>query len=102
VPACAFIKKAIHEGRDLILSTCMGHIVTKPVYDTEVPLVYMDDILTRTKRGVREVTTEEWGKLKGCPAAWGTTEKDRRWIIHKASLYLWSVLGGALAPTLGK
>jgi hypothetical protein len=27
----------------------------------------MDDILVRTKRGVREVTTEEWGKLKGYP-----------------------------------
>jgi hypothetical protein len=51
-------------------------------------------------RGVREVTTEEWGKLKGYPATWGTTAKDWRRIIWKPSLHVWSVLGDAFAPTL--
>jgi hypothetical protein len=60
----------------------------------------MDDILIRMDRGVREVTTKEWGKLKGYPSSWGTTEKDRRRIIQEPSLHLWSVLGGAFAPTL--
>jgi hypothetical protein len=60
----------------------------------------MDDILIHTERCVREVTTEEWGKLKGYPLSWGTTAKDRWWIIQEPSLHFWSVLGDAFAPTL--
>jgi hypothetical protein len=41
----------------------VGHIERKPVYDANGPLEYMDDILIRTYIGVREVMTEEWGKL---------------------------------------
>jgi hypothetical protein len=60
----------------------------------------MDDILICTDRGVREVTTEEWGQLKGYPSSWGTTAKDRRRIIREPSLHFWSVLGDAFSPTL--
>jgi hypothetical protein len=49
---------------------------------------------------VREVTTEEWGKRKGYPSSWCTTEKDRRRIIREPSLHFWSVLGDAFYPTL--
>jgi hypothetical protein len=45
----------------------VDHIGRKPVYEADVPLKYMDDILVRMERGMREVTTEEWGKLKGYP-----------------------------------
>jgi hypothetical protein len=65
--------------------------------DTHPPV---NDILVRTERGMREVTTEEWGKLKGYPSYWGTTAKDRRRIIQEPSLHFWSVLGDAFAPTL--
>jgi hypothetical protein len=44
--------------------------------------------------------TEEWGKLKGYPSAWGTTAKDRMRIIQEPSLQVWSVFGDAFAPTL--
>jgi hypothetical protein len=60
----------------------------------------MDDIFIRMARGVREVTTKEWVKLKGHPPSWGTTAKDRRRIIQDPSLHFWSFLGGAFAPTL--
>jgi hypothetical protein len=70
------------------------------VYEAGGPLESMDDILIRTERGVREVTTEEWGKLKGYPSSWGTTAKDRRRTIQEPSLHFWSVLGDAFAPTL--
>jgi hypothetical protein len=78
----------------------VGHIGRTPLYEADGPLDSMDDILVRTKRGVREVTTEEWGKLKGYPPSWGTTAKDRRRIIQDPSLHFWSVLGDAFAPTL--
>jgi hypothetical protein len=70
------------------------------VYEANGPLDSMDDILIRTEKGVREVTTEEWGKLNGYPSYWGTTAKDRRWIIQEPSLQFWSVLGRAFSPTL--
>jgi hypothetical protein len=60
----------------------------------------MDDILIHTDRGAREVTTEECGKLKGYPSSWGTTAKDKRWIIQESSLNFWSVLGYTFTPTL--
>jgi hypothetical protein len=100
VPARAYIKKSIKEGRNPLLPNYMGHIGRKPVYEADGPLEYMDDILARTERGVREVTTEEWAKLKGYPLSWGTTAKDRRRIIQDPSLHFWSVLGDAFAPTL--
>jgi hypothetical protein len=62
----------------------------------------MDDILIHTERGIWEVTTEDWGKLKGYPAAWGTTVKYRWWIIFEPRLHFWYVLGDVLAPTLGQ
>jgi hypothetical protein len=77
VPARAYIKKVIKEGRNPLLPNYVGHIGKKPVYEVEWPLESMDDTLVRTKRGVREVTTKEWGKLKGYPPSWGTTAKDR-------------------------
>jgi hypothetical protein len=42
----------------------VGHIGRKPVYEVDGPFEYMDDILIHTERGMSEVTTEEWGKLK--------------------------------------
>jgi hypothetical protein len=60
----------------------------------------MDGILICNERCVREVTTEEWGKLKGYPQYWVTTAKDRRRIIQEPSLHFWSVLGDAFDPTL--
>jgi hypothetical protein len=53
-----------------------------------------------TERGVREVKTEEWEKLKGCYLYWGTMAKYRRQIIQEPSLNFWSVLGDALTPAL--
>jgi hypothetical protein len=67
LPARAYIKMVIKEGRKPLLPNYVGHIGKKPVYEADGPLESMDDILVRTKRGVREVTTEEWGKLKGYP-----------------------------------
>jgi hypothetical protein len=67
VPARAYIKRSIKKGRNPLLPNYVGHIGSKPVYDADGPLESMDDILIRTERGVREVTTEEWGKFKGCP-----------------------------------
>jgi hypothetical protein len=58
VPARAYIKKVIKEGRDPLLPNFVGHIGKKPVYEANGPLNSMDDILLRTKRGVREVTTK--------------------------------------------
>jgi hypothetical protein len=78
----------------------VGHIGIKPVHDTDAPLEPMNDILIRTDRGVQEVMTEEWGKLKGYPSTWGTTATDWRRIIREPSLHFWSVLGDAFAPTL--
>jgi hypothetical protein len=100
VPAGAYIKKIIKEGRNPLLPNYVGHIWRKTVYEADGPLESMDGILVRTKRGVREVTTEEWGKLKGYPPSWGTTAKDRRRIIQDPSLHFWSVMGYAFAPTL--
>jgi hypothetical protein len=82
VPARAFINKYIRVGHNPLLTNYVGHIETKPVYDTSGPLESMDDILIHTEMGVHEVTTEEWGELRVYPATWGTTEKDRRWIIR--------------------
>jgi hypothetical protein len=100
VPARAYIKKRIQKGRNPLLPNYVGHIGRKPVYESDRPLDAMDDILICTEIGVREVTTKEWGKLKGYPSHWGTTTKDRRRIIQEPSLHFWSVLGGAFAPTL--
>jgi hypothetical protein len=100
VPARAYIKKSIKEGRNPLLPNYVGHIGRKTVHEADGPLQSMEDILIRTERGVREVTTEEWGKLKGYPPSWGTTAKDRRRIIQEPSLYFWSILGDAFAPTL--
>jgi hypothetical protein len=100
VPACAYIKKSIKEGCNPLLPNYVRHIGSKPVYEADGPLKSMDDILIRTERGVREVTTEEWGKLKVHPPSWGTTAKDRRWIIQEPNLHFWSVLGGAFDPIL--
>jgi hypothetical protein len=100
VPARAYIKKSIKEGRNPLLPNYVGHIGRKPVYEADGPLKSMDDIIIRTERGVSEVTTEEWGKLKGYPSSWGTTAKDRWWIIQDPRLHFWSVLGDAFAPTL--
>jgi hypothetical protein len=69
------------------------------VYEEDGPLESMDDIIIRTERGVREVTTEESGQLKGYTPSWGTTAKDRRRIIQEPSLHFWSVLGDTFAPT---
>jgi hypothetical protein len=65
VPAHAYIKKVIKEGPSPLLPNYVGHIGKKAVYEADGPLESMDDIIMRTKRGVREVTTTEWGKLKG-------------------------------------
>jgi hypothetical protein len=67
VPARAYIKKIIKEGFNPLLPNYVGRIGRKLVYEADRPLDSMDDILVRTKKGVREVTTEEWGKLKGYP-----------------------------------
>jgi hypothetical protein len=100
IPARAYIKKVINEGCNTLLPNYVGRIGQKPVYEANGPLEQMDDILVRTKRGVREVTTEEWGKLKGCPPSWGTTAKYRRRIIQDPSLQFWSVMVDAFVPTL--
>jgi hypothetical protein len=100
LPARAFIQKSIQKGRNPLFPNDVGHIGRKPVHEANGPLESMDDILIRTDRGMREVTTEEWGKLKGYPSSWCTTMKDRRQIILEPSLHFWSVLGDAFAPTL--
>jgi hypothetical protein len=61
VSARAFIKKCIQMGHNPLLHNNVGLIGRKPVYDANGPLYYMDDILIRMDRGVREVTTVEWG-----------------------------------------
>jgi hypothetical protein len=99
VPARAYIKKSIKEGRKPLLPNYVGHIKRKPVYEEDGTLDSMDDILVRTERGVREVATEKWGEIKGYPPSWGTTAKDRRWIIQDPRLHFWSVLGDAFAPS---
>jgi hypothetical protein len=100
VPARAFIKKSIKKGCNSLFPKYVGHIERKPVYKMSGPLEYMDNTIIPTDRGVREVTTEEWGGLKVYPSSWGTTPKDRRRIIREPSLHFWSVLGDAFAPTL--
>jgi hypothetical protein len=100
VTARAYIKKNIKEGCNPLLPNYVGHIGRKPVYEADGRLESMDDILIRTERGVREVTTEEWVKLKAYPPSWGTTVKYRRRIIQEPSLHFWSVLGDAFDPTL--
>jgi hypothetical protein len=50
VPVRAFIKKGIHTGRNPLLPNYVGHIGSKPVYDVNVPLESMDDILIHTYR----------------------------------------------------
>jgi hypothetical protein len=67
VPTRAYIKNSIKEGRSPLFPNYVGHIGRKPVYEADGPLESMDDILVRTERGVREVITEEWGKLMGYP-----------------------------------
>jgi hypothetical protein len=96
VPARAYIKKSIKESLNPLLPNYVWHIGRKPVYEGGGPLESMDDILVRMERGLREVTTEEWVKLKGYPPSWGTTEKDRRRIIKDPILHFWSVLGGRI------
>jgi hypothetical protein len=100
LPARAYIKKSIQKGINPLLPNYVGHIGIKSVDEVDGPLESMHDILIRTERRVREVTTEEWGKLKGYPSSWGTTAKDRRWITQELSLHFWSNLGDAFAPTL--
>jgi hypothetical protein len=100
VPARMFIKKGIQTGRNTLLPNYVGHIGRKSVYDANGTFESMDDIMIYTDRGVREVMTEEWWKIKGYPSSWGTTAKDRRRIIREPSLHFWSVLGGAFDPTL--
>jgi hypothetical protein len=100
VPAHAYIKKVIKESQNSLLPNYVGHIGKTPVYEADGPLESMDDILVLKKRGVRDVTTEEWVKLKEYPPYWGTTAKDRRRIIQDTSLHFWSVMGDAFAPTL--
>jgi hypothetical protein len=100
VPARAYIKKIIKESRNPLLPNYVWHIGRKPMYEAGGPLESMDDILVRTKRGVREVTIEEWGELKGYPPSWGTTAKDRQRIIQEPSLHFWSVMGDTFATTL--
>jgi hypothetical protein len=100
VPAREFINKDTGTGRIPILPNYVGNIGMKPVYDMDGSLESMDDILICTERGVREVATKKWGKLKGYPVAWGTTAEDRRWIIGEPSLYFWCVLVDAFSPTL--
>jgi hypothetical protein len=58
LPARAYIKKIIKEGHNPLMPNYVGHIGRKPVYEAYGPLESMDDILVRTKRGVREVTTK--------------------------------------------
>jgi hypothetical protein len=58
VPARAYIKKSIKEGRNSLLPNYVGHIGRKPLYEAGGPLESMDDIIIRTERGVSEVTTE--------------------------------------------
>jgi hypothetical protein len=67
VPARAYIKKIIKESRNPLLPNYVGNIGRKLVYEVDGPLKSMYDILVRMKRRVREVTTEEWRKLKGYP-----------------------------------
>jgi hypothetical protein len=100
VPTRAYINKSIKEGCNPVLPNYVGHIGRKHVCEEDGPLDNMDDILVRMVRGVREVTTEEWGKLKGYPGSCGTTAKDRRRIIQDPSLHFLSFLGDAFAPTL--
>jgi hypothetical protein len=59
VPARAYIKKVIKEGRNPLLPNYVGHIGKKPMYEAERHLESMDDIVVQTKRGAREVMTEE-------------------------------------------
>jgi hypothetical protein len=100
LPAHVFNKKNIREECNPLLTNYVGRIGTKPVYDSNGPIESMDDILIHTKRGVREVTMEDWGKLKGYPATWDTTAKGQRRIIREPILHFWSVLEDALAPIL--
>jgi hypothetical protein len=58
VPASAYIKKNIKEGRNPLLPNYVGHIRRKTVYEADGPLESMDDILIRTERGAREVTSK--------------------------------------------
>jgi hypothetical protein len=58
MPARAYIKKSIKEGRNPLLPNYVGRIGRKPVYEADGPLDSMDDILVRTERGVREFMTE--------------------------------------------
>jgi hypothetical protein len=67
VPSHAYIKKNINEGCNPLLPNYVGHIGRKPVYEADGPLDSMVDILIQTERGMREVTVEEWGKLKVYP-----------------------------------
>jgi hypothetical protein len=98
VLARAYIKKNTKEGHNPLLPNYVGHAGRKPVYEAEGPLESMDDILIRAERGVRGVTTVEWGKLEGYLPSWGTTAKDRRRIIQEPSLHFWSVLGTYFLP----
>jgi hypothetical protein len=53
VPARAYIKKSIKEGRNPLLPNYVGHIGRKTVYDADGPLEFMGNILKLTERGVR-------------------------------------------------
>jgi hypothetical protein len=100
VPARAYIKSKIKEGHNPLLPNYVGNIGRKPVYEADRPLESVDNILIRTERGAMEVTTEEWGNLKGYPPARGITAKDRQRIKQEPSLHFWSVLGDTFSPTL--
>jgi hypothetical protein len=45
VPARAYIKKSIKEGRNPLLPNYVGHIGRTPMYEADGPLESMDDIL---------------------------------------------------------
>jgi hypothetical protein len=64
VPFRAFSKQAIRDGRNPLPPNYVGRMRHKPVCDMDGPLEDIDDALIHIERGVREVTMEEWVKLK--------------------------------------
>jgi hypothetical protein len=92
--------KGIQKGRNPLLPNYVGHIGRKTMYEADGPLESMDDILICTEKGVMDFTTEEWEKLKGYPSSWGTTAKDRWWIIQEPSLHFLVCLGGRICSHL--
>jgi hypothetical protein len=50
VPARAYIKKSIKEGRNSLLPNYVRHIGRRPVYEADGPLGSMDYIIVRPER----------------------------------------------------